>query len=758
MVVIPQDLRDKLRAGKVIPFVGAGVSMAVKRQGNDRPLFPSRRGFLEKAAARLAEAGRSDDADLVHTLLKADPPGYPHAALRARDQLKEIWIELLREEFDPPASAAAEECLTLARACWKLGRKQLILTTNYDRVLAWSCPEVDRDIWDVEPPAGYDQLMPAGLAKPTIWHLHGQIGNPAELILVPDGHQRLYPPVGDRETTYQRARAALNNLLASHTLLFVGFGLADAPFSVELSGLTAVLASGGPHYVLVPEQEAETLRAQDLPVEMITYYGHEASLLQAVEELGDAAQPAPAAGSGGEGTILSEDEWSQLISSIRERGCIPILGPEIPAEGPDGNLGPITDRLARELLKDIRDFSLPLDPPKLPHVSQVYAHRFGEKTLVKEVIRFYERSQDHYGELHARLAAMDFELIISLSHDLSLVKALEDEGKRPVVKSYNFRGSQERVVGFKDDEEHEEEGDPASQPVGSPEEPLVYYLHGDVDNPESLVLTDMDVIRFFSAVMSKSPGLPVDVLNQLRQTDVLLLLGCGLTRWYLRLLAYVLQVTQPETRSFLLEQKPPPSAVDLDEIKSFLEDQRARSYEVELNEFARELWARWQSVATTQPEPPIINSRAAAPSVFICHASEDKDHAQKIYNWLESEGFHPWLDKEKLRGGDQWSAIIKKMIKDDEDIDYLVVIQSENLVKKVVGYVNVEIRLAIERQEMIRPDSGIHFIIPVRIDDSKALPALNELQMTSLIDEEAGLKKLAKTIREDQERKKRWGL
>ncbi len=58
---IPKTLRDALKARKVIPFAGAGVSMEVrfklKPRREDPPALPSWIGLLHKAAERLREEG-----------------------------------------------------------------------------------------------------------------------------------------------------------------------------------------------------------------------------------------------------------------------------------------------------------------------------------------------------------------------------------------------------------------------------------------------------------------------------------------------------------------------------------------------------------------------------------------------------------------------------------------------------------------------------------------------------------------------------
>ena len=64
-MMIPQTLEDRLREGKVIPFVGAGVSMAVINRETGKRLFPSWSELLMRAADRLDEEGDPSFANLV---------------------------------------------------------------------------------------------------------------------------------------------------------------------------------------------------------------------------------------------------------------------------------------------------------------------------------------------------------------------------------------------------------------------------------------------------------------------------------------------------------------------------------------------------------------------------------------------------------------------------------------------------------------------------------------------------------------------
>lgn len=65
---IPKQLETGLKHGKIIPFVGAGVSMAVRAKADNQQLFPGWPALLTAAAQRLQEESKPDDAELVRIL------------------------------------------------------------------------------------------------------------------------------------------------------------------------------------------------------------------------------------------------------------------------------------------------------------------------------------------------------------------------------------------------------------------------------------------------------------------------------------------------------------------------------------------------------------------------------------------------------------------------------------------------------------------------------------------------------------------
>jgi len=225
--------------------------------------------LLERAVQRLEEEQKGPHARLVRSLLEIEKPDYLEAARRARDGLGAVWVEFLKAQLDLPRERADDESLNLARAVWKLG-SQLLVTTNYERVLHWACPQPsDCRSWDIEAPAEQVEALRTGVRHSTIWDLHGRIENAANLILTPDGYNRLYPAAGEAEHRYRAALATLRSLLTSHAFLFIGFSLDDAYFGIQLRGVHEISRSTpGPHYALVREADRERVRALDLPVEV----------------------------------------------------------------------------------------------------------------------------------------------------------------------------------------------------------------------------------------------------------------------------------------------------------------------------------------------------------------------------------------------------------------------------------------------------------------------------------------------------------
>ena len=216
--------------------------------------------------------------------------------------------------------------------------RPLVLTTNYDRVLQWACPDrfrQDLSTWDIQATVEQRSLLRDGYAKrPTVWHLHGRIRNAAELILTPDGYQRLYPSE-DGGKRYEAARTALREQIATRSLFFIGFSLDDPHFGVELRGVTNLFEGYvGPHYVLV--READKHREWPAGVVPIPFADFGPPLVELVQELGRLTL------AGTEGVVSDEGARPPATSSAQPMSNVPGIGgstlgstPEVAPYSPD---------------------------------------------------------------------------------------------------------------------------------------------------------------------------------------------------------------------------------------------------------------------------------------------------------------------------------------------------------------------------------------------------------------------------------------
>jgi hypothetical protein len=184
----------------------------------------SRRCYQPRAEGQTTKANRVQ-ATLEDT---DDPDAYLDAAKVARDARGALWFPFLKAQFDPPAERVRPASLDVARAIWRLG-SPLVVTTNYDKVLRWASPQ-ERDLrhWTVSDRVNLVDIHRDCVGQPAVWHLHGFIDRPEEIILTPDGYSMLYPTAGQVQVDYEAALVTLRHLLTARTFLFIGFGMEGA--------------------------------------------------------------------------------------------------------------------------------------------------------------------------------------------------------------------------------------------------------------------------------------------------------------------------------------------------------------------------------------------------------------------------------------------------------------------------------------------------------------------------------------------------
>ncbi|CAN5563283.1 hypothetical protein BH23BAC4_BH23BAC4_05390 [soil metagenome] len=282
---IPTNLRRALQEGRLIPFAGAGVSLSAKNL-RGKPLLPTWNGLLLAASERLRNAGKVDDAE--HVRILADKNRNLEAALEARKALRGEWTSFLKDQIEIDTKDIDPESLTLPKALWALS--PIVVTTNYDLVLKIAHGDpIHLNEWSIEAAAEQSDLLRDRLSRPTLWYLHGHIGNAAQIILTPGNYEELYGSERHREV-YTAAKRVLEGALGSYTFLFVGFSFADEAVGGTLQAYAeAMKGAGGDHYAILPPAEARAVRRLDLPIEVIEA-AHGDETLALLREMAGVAQ------------------------------------------------------------------------------------------------------------------------------------------------------------------------------------------------------------------------------------------------------------------------------------------------------------------------------------------------------------------------------------------------------------------------------------------------------------------------------------
>ncbi|HSR33671.1 MAG TPA: toll/interleukin-1 receptor domain-containing protein [Anaerolineae bacterium] len=116
----------------------------------------------------------------------------------------------------------------------------------------------------------------------------------------------------------------------------------------------------------------------------------------------------------------------------------------------------------------------------------------------------------------------------------------------------------------------------------------------------------------------------------------------------------------------------------------------------------------------------------------------------EVEKQLHALGINSWRDRQDLRGGDEWDRRIEHVI--HKQVDYVLVLQTPQMLQRPESYLHKEIKVALERQE--RFDQGERFLIPSILQSCEGLERLSHLHSVDLTTSE-GIRTLAAGIQQD---------
>jgi len=294
------------------------------------------------------------------------------------------------------------------------------------------------------------------------------------------------------------------------------------------------------------------------------------------------------------------EKWPVIVQNIRSRTCTPIIGPDM-AESMFGTRQDMAWRLAnehnypmdphdREGLPQVAQFlSVNLSPSFLPsslvrYLMQGIRDRddtvpatidqlaLDENATPEELIRaldqlitlaWHQRRARVGADPYGVLASLSLPVYITTDQSNLLATALREAGKEPQIclcpwnEDVLLRPELVKV---------------ASEPDA--QHPLVYHLFGNLQEPDSLVLTEDDFFDYLIGVTRNNEQIPLIVRDRLTDSS-LLFLGFRMEDWYFRVFFRTLM----DTLSFKRRRRHAHVAVQLaPEEDRLIDPRRARRY------------------------------------------------------------------------------------------------------------------------------------------------------------------------------------
>ena len=438
----------------------------------------------------------------------------------------------------------------------------------------------------------------------------------------------------------------------------------------------------------------------------------------------------------------SRSDEIELLKTLVEQvnspsGCVLVLGPRAAVRPEDVNRRPLDEILAGQLLESVHE-TVGEAPPSLRHAAELFCHRNGSRTNLERSARdFYAREAKAATDFHRDLAVLPIRLCLNASPGHQMMAAFKEVGKTPGSDYYHFRGRKsEKRPGI-------------LQPTI--ESPLIYYLFGDHEDRQSMVLTEMDLIDYLVNIVKGTPEIPDNVRSILADPDAsFLFLGFGFHNWYSRVLLKVLNVYGHNDHPVAFED---PEFFHLPEhpqtTKFYSGERLITFHHLRWEQFARELRQTFEEMSSPSPHNPLplADLGPNAPCAFISYASEDRAEVDLLRAKLEAGGVRTWQDKQNLRAGDRWNDVLLSVIK--SKVDYVIVVQTPAMTRAVSGVFYREIKAAREKDADMGEfdDHKFRFLIPVTLG-CEPLGSLMEFHMIDVREPE-GVSRLIQSITDD---------
>jgi hypothetical protein len=302
---------------------------------------------------------------------------------------------------------------------------------------------------------------------------------------------------------------------------------------------------------------------------------------------------------------LKEEQWTDLLDSIEQHKCTPFIGAGACSfQNEDGARWlPLGKDIAKKWAEEY-DYPLEESSYQLPMVAQFLAIENGDDMYPKKILSrelkqvnppnfFLEKFRN---TPYAVLADLNLPIYITTNYDQFMESALKSRARDPVSEFCRWN-NYAKLAGIPSAFDKPRKYKPKES------EPLVYHLHGDVNTPQSMVLTERDYFDFV-VNLNKDPEalmLPA-IVRQALATSSLLFIGYTLEDISFRAIfqgVIGLQGTRFREISVSVQLPPPLTSEKVDKAQRYLDQYTRNMFEVrvfwgDVCQFVAELRQRWE--------------------------------------------------------------------------------------------------------------------------------------------------------------------
>jgi SIR2-like domain len=291
------------------------------------------------------------------------------------------------------------------------------------------------------------------------------------------------------------------------------------------------------------------------------------------------SQERPCFRHGGTAHGVKESDWARLIDQLGQGDCTPFLG-----AGACHGVLPTGAALSSQWAAQ---YGYPFaDNGDLARVMEYAAASEGDEVYLKQkvceaLLAAGTPDFNNPYEPHALLAEFPIPVFLTTNYDDFLVKALQAAGKQPNSATCSWSSGMDV-----DYDRALFDTAPGLKPVATT--PLVYYLHGSINKPRSMVLTENDYLEFLVKIASTRDSeelrlIPSAILSALTDNP-LLFIGYSLQDWTFKVIFHGLlrNISGVHRRRHVSVQLLPPLKG-----KTAEAEERARSY---LAQYFEENW------------------------------------------------------------------------------------------------------------------------------------------------------------------------